>query len=444
MRVFHRVATAVAALALSGLPLGAQQGADSTVRRQQRALDSLAAVVRAVQSRLDSLERAPAAPAAAAQAAPAPRTSGAYMNVSFVGLTDFGWSSTPAVRSLQVGDHDPKVRGFSIPNAELALDGTIDPYFKGFSNIVYKLDETGETGVELEEMFLLTTSLPANLQLKVGQFFSEFGRQNPQHPHAWAFADQPLVLGRMFGAEGLRSQGARVSWLLPTSWYTEAMLGVMNSAGGTTFSFRSDESTDIHGGAPVERAVRGIGDLLYVPRVATSLDLTDTQTLLVGASGAFGPNNSGPDAKTAIFGTDLYWKWKSATAGQGFPFVSLQAEYLSRRYDAAARASVEGPPVSVRAETLKDEGAYAQLLWGIRPRVVAGFRGEFVTGNAAALDTPLRTDRSRFSPSMTWYPSEYSKLRIQYNYDHRVGIGDDHSVWLQFEFLLGAHAAHKF
>ncbi|MDQ3207116.1 MAG: hypothetical protein M3Q37_00755, partial [Gemmatimonadota bacterium] len=119
--------------------------------------------------------------------APATRTGGAYMNLGFVGLTDFGWSTESDVGSLQLGDHDPRVRGFTIPNVELALDGAVDPYFKGFSNIVYKLDENGETGVELEEAYFLTTSLPANLQIKAGQFFTEFGRQNLQHPHSWAF-----------------------------------------------------------------------------------------------------------------------------------------------------------------------------------------------------------------------------------------------------------------
>ena len=440
MKLSFRVATVVAAVVtLSGSPLSAQQARDTTARRQQRALDSLAAAVRATQASLDSLQRALAAAPAAT-----PRTSGAYMNVSFVGLTALGWASTPDVRALQVGDHDAKVRGFSIPNAELALDGTIDPYFKGFAYIVYKLDENGQTGVELEEMFLLSSSLPGNLQLKLGQFFSEFGRQNPQHPHSWAFADQPLVLNRMFGGEGLRSQGARLSWLLPTPFYTEAMVGVMNGAGGTAFSFRSEESSEIHGGAALERAVRGAGDLLYVPRIATSLDVTDNQTLLVGASGAFGPNNSGPDARTGIYGTDVYWKWKSATAHQGFPFVAVQAEYLSRRYDASARVPLDDATPTLASETLKDDGAYAQLTWGIKPRVVLGLRGEFVNADAGAYVSPERGDRSRWSPNVTWYPSEFSKIRLQYNYDNRTGIGRDHSVWMQFEFLLGAHAAHKF
>jgi len=48
------------------------------------------------------------------------------------------------------------------------------------------------------------------------------------------------------------------------------------------------------------------------------------------------------------------------------------------------------------------------------------------------------------SPNLTWFPSEFSKIRLQYNHDQRRHIGVDHSIWLQFEFVLGAHAAHKF
>ncbi len=417
--------------------------------------DSLAATLGRLNRRVEALRLVQCAPGTAGQPAapqlatpaqqvPPARTGGAYMNIGFVSLTDLGWSTEPDVGSLQLGDHDPRVRGFTIPNVELALDGAVDPYFKGFSNIVYNLDENGETGIELEEAYFLTTSLPGNLQIKAGQFYTEFGRQNPQHPHSWAFVDQPLVLNRMFGPDGLRSQGARVSWLVPTSWYTEALVSVLNSTGGTTFSFRSDESPDIHGGAPVASGVGAVQDLLFVPRIATSIDLTDTQVLLVGASAAFGPNNSGPDANTQIYGADVYWKWKSSTAQQGFPFVSSQTEVLYRRYDAAARVAADDPVVTLPRETLSDRGIYSQLLWGIKPRWVAGLRGEFASGDSAAFDSQLRAERFRLSPNLTWYPTEFSKLRLQYNYDHREGIGRDHSVWLQVEFLLGAHASHKF
>ena len=59
-------------------------------------------------------------------------------------------------------------------------------------------------------------------------------------------------------------------------------------------------------------------------------------------------------------------------------------------------------------------------------------------------DDPFRADRTRISPLLVWHPSEFSRLRLQYNYDDRQGFGSDHSIWLQFEFLLGAHAAHRF
>lgn len=436
------------AIAASCPPGGVPQPSGTTAQRQQRMLDSLTAVIRTMQARMDSLDNAGGGPAAAPLTAQQPisqaRTGGSYMNIGFVSLTDLGWSTEPDVGSLQLGDHDPAVRGFTLPNSEISLDGAVDPYFKGFSSIVLKLDSHGETGIELEEVYFLTTSLPWNMQVKGGQFFTEFGRQNPQHPHSWAFVDQPLVLNRIFGPEGLRSQGARVSWLAPTSWYTEAMVSVLNSTGGTTFSFRSDESSEIHGGVPAERGVRGAQDLLLVPRIAASFDLTDTQTLLLGASAAFGPNNSGPRANTRVYGADVYWKWKSVTAQQGFPFVSLQTEVLYRRYEAAERQAVDEPGVTLLDETLSDGGMYSQLLWGIKPRWVAGLRGEFASGGDAAFDSQLRTDRIRLSPNLTWYPTEFSKVRLQYNYDDRQGIGRDHSVWLQFEFLMGAHASHKF
>jgi hypothetical protein len=387
--------------------------------------------------------QSPAADTTSPPAAPR-QASGAYMNIGFVSLADFGWSSARDVGALQLGDHDPKVRGFTIPNAELSLDGAVDPYFKGVANIVFKIDPEGESGFELEEVYFLTTSLPANLQLKGGQFFAEFGRQNPQHPHSWAFVDQPIVLTRMFGPDGFRGQGARVSWLLPTSWYTEAMVGVLNSNGETMFSFRTEESSEIHGGAPVETTVDGGTDLVIVPRVATSFDVGDTQAFVIGASAAFGPNNSGADASSQVYGADLYWKWKSVSARAGFPFVSLQAEALYRRYEAGQRIAFESPSTTLPAETLGDRGGYAQLLWGIRPRLVAGLRGERASGSEAAFASELRADRTRISPNLTWYPTEFSKVRLQYNHDDRQNIGRDHSMWIQFEFLLGAHASHKF
>jgi len=371
------------------------------------------------------------------------RTGQSYMNVSFDALLDAGWSTASRPNDfLQLGDHDPIKRGFTLPNAEIALDGAIDPYFKGFANILFKLDGNNETQVELEEAYLLSTSLPANLQVKAGQFLAGFGRQNAQHPHQWAFVDSPIILTRAFGPEGLRDPGAQISWLLPTAFYAEASLGIFDGAGGTAFSFRnSGENGTMHGRTTSDRTLRGAGDLVYVPRLSTSFDLTDQQTLLLGTSAALGANLTSAHSRSEIYGADLYWKWKAARAQQGFPFVAFQSEALYERFGAGSDATLGLP-----SENLRDWGFYSQVLWGFRQRWVAALRGEYADGNQGLFDPTdsFRGERSRISPSLTFYPSEFSKIRLQYNRDQGEHFGAEHSVWLQVEFLLGAHGAHQF
>ncbi len=375
------------------------------------------------------------------------RAGSAYMNISFDTLMDLGGStaSDPS-RFLELGDHDPIKRGFSLRNAEISVDGAVDPYLKGFGNIVLKLDKDNNTEIELEESYLQTTALPGNLQLKGGQFFAQFGRQNSQHPHQWAFVDAPIILTRAFGPEGLRNVGGQLSWLLPTPFYTEAFLGVLDGQGDTAFSFRNpgDDvmgTNRFHGRATLDRSLRGPGDLVFVPRLASSFDVSDSQTLVLGASGAFGPNNTGSDRHTQIYGADVYWKWKPSNAHAGFPFVSWQTEGLYEIYDAGA-----DPTAGLPSETLRDWGFYSQVLWGFHNRWVAGLRGEYADGNDGAFDSSdvFRGQRTRISPALTFYPSEFSKIRLQYNYDHGELFGTEHSIWLQVEFLLGAHGAHKF
>jgi hypothetical protein len=84
---------------------------------------------------------------------------------------------------------------------------------------------------------------------------------------------------------------------------------------------------------------------------------------------------------------------------------------------------------------------------GVRYERAWGEDAAFGSGDAA-YDTqtdPLRDSRQRYSAVLSYYPSEFSKLRLQYNYDRAQFIGEAaHSAFLQFEILFGAHGAHKF
>ena len=370
-----------------------------------------------------------------------------YMNISFDGLFAAAYSSARDLDRIEVGDHDPQQRGFNARNIELAFDGAVDPYFEGFANIVFKLDNDNETEIEVEEAFMQTTNLPFNLQLKGGQFFAAFGRINPTHPHTWDFADDPLVHGRFLGPDGLRGVGGQISWTLPTPWYTQLIFAVQNGRGGTAYSFRNPGDNGIFFDRLTnDREIRGLGDLLWLPRLESSIDLTPTQVVLGGISGAFGSNDTGDHTRTQIYGADLLYKWKSARAEGGFPFVKWQTEFMYRRYQ-AGRGIDDTFPV---AETFHDWGMYSQVLWGFHKNWVVGVRGDYLhMTDSHFTDDPDRQSRSRISADLTWYPTEFSKLRLQYNHDFLedtffLAGRDVDSVFLQFEFILGAHGAHKF
>ena len=401
---------------------------------------------------------APATPdsiAVAAGSTPAPAASPAparglkLLDLALDGLFTAGASEFREgdYRELEAGGHDPKNRGFTTQNVELTLAGVIDPYLRGDAYVVLQIDEDGETVVELEEAFLTTLALPAGLQVKAGTFYSSFGRQNNQHPHAWAFADAPVVSSRLLGPDGLRGPGASLAWLVPAPFYVEATFGVQNSNGETAVSFRGEEGEELAGRLLGASEVRTFDDMLQLGRVATSFDLTSSLTIVPAVSYIRGPNATGPGASTSILGFDFYGKWKPLSNDHGWPFVTLQAEWMQRDLDAAAQELEDG--TILPSEQLVDRGLYLQGTWGFTRRWVAGLRFDWFEGDESpytdrALD-PLRDRRERWSTNLSFFPSEFSKLRLQYNWDDSEFFdADGSSLVLQFEYLYGAHGGHKF
>lgn len=361
---------------------------------------------------------------------------------------------------IQSGGHDPSRNGFSIPNVELSLSAAVDPYFDAQANIVTQINAEGETVVELEEAYAISRALPAGLQLKAGQFFTEFGRQNAMHPHAWAFLDQPVIASRLFGGDGLRSQGARLSWLAPMPWYSEVYGGIQNASGETTASFISSGSGHAHGGeeeaeavfaehALVDRSINGVEDFLYSARWLNGFDLSDSLSANLGMSALYGPNNTGVETNTQIYGADLYVKWQPESSNKGFPFVAWHTEVMTRAYQA-------GDELDAEHQALTDTGLFSYVQWGFKPGWVLGLRYELANGKETGAHDhegeghddevdPLRELRQRVSANLTYYPSEFTKLRLQYNNDSADHLdGMAHSVWLQLEYNIGAHMAHKF
>jgi len=381
------------------------------------------------------------------------------IDISMDALFAGGWSTVNdnTLQNIQGGGHDPRKRGFTVQNVELSLTGAVDPYLNGEAHIVYFLDHlTGETMVEMEEVFITTSSLPYGLQLEAGHFFTEFGRINPRHPHQWHWQDQPVINTRFFGPDGMRGAGLRLGWLMPLPWFSEFHFGIQNANGETMASFLAGEEFFDErpiGNRPfLNREVSGLNDLVQLVRLDNSMDLSEDITAKIGFSGLYGPNATGDSGETVIYGADLVLKWRSAEQARGWPFLILESEIMKRDYKAAAYFDESDPEniIDLTEETLKDWGFYTQILYGFTSGWAAGLRYEYAAGSGESIggrnNDPFRDDRSRISPLITWMPTEFSRFRIQYNYDRMEHLSDKeaHSVWLGIEFMYGAHPAHSF
>lgn len=206
----------------------------------------------------------------------------------------------------------------------------------------------------------------------------------------------------------------------------------------------------IAGRPRIDREPKDLDEYLYSIRWENSGDLTEQATALAGLSALYGPNATSEDGETFLYGADLTLKWKPSTAKRGYPFVTWQTEVMKRDVEAGAVSIPHDDHFDeFPGETIRDWGFYSQLVWGFAPRWETGFRIEYVTGNDAGVEErdsdPARSDRVRLSPMLAYRPSEFSRVRVQYNYDDADFLDDEvHTVWTGFEVLFGTHPAHTF
>lgn len=307
---------------------------------------------------------------------------------------------------LQTGAHDPQVTGFNFQQLELSVGASVDPFLRFDASIVFSL-----FGVEVEEAFASTLALPGSLKLRAGQFLTRFGRLNATHPHSWSFVDQPIVNSEFFGGEGSRGVGAELSWLTPLPWYVDLIGSSTMANGETAPSFYGDE----------ELSVRGPQDLLYTTRIEQFFPFSDTFSLLWGVSAQFGPNATGPNNRTEIYGTDLYLRYRPPA---GRSALSLQLEGMIRNRQV---------PDSVQ----QNAGGRAELVWSINPSWETGARLEWLD--------PDEGDRTRGTLQATYYPSHFSRLRLQSSVDVPSWVDRPiYAAMLSLEILVGAHGSHSY
>jgi TonB dependent receptor len=386
---------------------------------------------------------------------PKPAVTPRLVDLAFVTTVVAGGSSVDddTLAGLQAGGHDPQGRGFSVPNIELIIGGALQPWVSAEVRIVTFISSEGETEIELEEAFVRSLSLPAGLEMTAGQFFTPFGRINPTHPHTWAWLDQPVINSRVFGGDGMRGQGMTVALALPVAWASRLSATAQNARGETMASFVGEEGETVAGRPLGEHEVHSYEDLVTTVGWRAGVDLSSAVALRLGADAAFGPNATGADTRTNIYGGHLALRWCADPHGQlRRGDVQVLAEVIARDYDVDAYTDdPDGTPASgdetdYASDTLRDLGMVAQLEVGLADQWSTGLRYEKATGNGESVggreNDSSRDDRWRLSPLITWRPTEALRLRLQYNLDHADHLEDDyaHTVWLGLDVVLGRHA----
>lgn len=358
--------------------------------------------------------------------APAPRVAlPQSMNPDLAFIADFALAAFNTDTPRMGGAHDPQVNGFNLQQLELSVGSAVDPYLRLDGNIVF-----GQFGVEIEEIYATTLGLPGRTQLRAGQFLTRFGRLNSTHPHSWDFVDQPFALSRLMGGEGNRGLGVEASVLLPLPWSVELYLsGTMANGEATARSFWG----------PEDLGVRGPQDIQSTAVLEQFFPFGPDLSLLWGLSYAGGPNPSGRDNRTELYGTDLYLRYRPTTR-QSSLVLTLTSEWILRRRQ-------------VPDDVLCDVNGFTQALWRFSPRWAVAGRWELGTvawgldGTPATdpLDPDWTATRQRYAVNTTFWPTEFSRLRAQVHlddagWDPRPQLG----AMLAFEALIGAHGSHEF
>ncbi|HKR62091.1 MAG TPA: hypothetical protein VJZ00_00050 [Thermoanaerobaculia bacterium] len=294
-----------------------------------------------------------------------------------------------------------------LDEAELALEAFIDPYAKGKFFISITPEE-----VDVEEGYAQFIALPFGLTAKAGKTKATFGKANTWHTHTRPWVDQPLMVSRFLGDEGLADVGLSVSKDIANPFHTFV------EATGEVYSGNVDGAF-----GRVNQ-----NDLFYNAHLKVFRDLTENSNLEVGTSlarGTLPPDEDGLDlGHNRLAGVDVTYRWKPLSRSIYNSFIGRFEGLANRRGDFDRNLY----------------GYYASADYQFAQRWFAGVRFDSAD---RVVDLDRANDRG-ISGTLTFWPSEFSQIRGQFRRT-RLGTGPTfNELLLQLQFAIGAHGAHTF
>jgi len=336
-------------------------------------------------------------------------------------------------------ENDPENTGVNVQEIEVGFQGVVDSFFRYDMFLSFSTE-----GVELEEAYGTTLfSLPLNSQFRIGRARAKFGRINQLHRHAQDFVTLALPAAQFLG-EHLNPTSIEANFLVPVPWYLE-----LSASGGSpdveTPTFARDEDAN------------DLGRLLYIFHVSNFFELSEALGVSLGGSFATGSNGTAAGERSNLYGIDLYAKYRPLK-NNPYQEITFQSEFMY--------LDAQTPE-----ETLENWGWYAQSVYRFAKRWNAGFRFGIIDTKTPVTEVEedgvieptnlfasIRNEEGeeeeamlgllgrtyRISPMLTFNPSEFSQIRLQYDYLNQDFAENQHAIFLQFQYAIGAHGAHPF
>jgi hypothetical protein len=318
-----------------------------------------------------------------------------------------------------VGSYKEHERGnFEFRSGEIGISANIDPFARGFAIINGTAD-----GIEVEEAGIVTTSLPYNLTVKGGRFFADFGRLSKFHDHDLPFVNRPVVLDRFIGGES-QADGVEVSYLAPLEQYVTLDIGAYNKLGAD--NVRIDNTVP-----------RDLSRFTYLARPATFVNLSDANSIDVGATYAYTPKvdtftMSGVEQlrngkARHLAGIDVTYRYTPLSQAS-YRGLIWGTEVLYNRED--PNVGNEQDPVFRRTDAF---GLYSYVEARLTRRYYPGFLFDFAQDLARTAG-----DTKAYSPYLTVWASEFQRFRLQYTYLDQP-TNHESQFFLQWTAVLGSH-----
>lgn len=306
---------------------------------------------------------------------------------------------------LEDPDGAPTSRtGLFAHQIELHMAAHVDTDLVGEVTLLLPRGSRTTDRVDIGETFVIARLSPV-LELKAGQFYADFGRHNSLHPHEFPFLDQPLILERLFGVDGINEIGLGLRRSLPTPWDASISIQLL-SGDNLRWGSRTDE------------------DLLHTVYIENAWRQEGGTTLELGGSWAGGANID--ERFTHALGAHLNVELPRGESGE--LGLRWQMEYALASEDLrAGRRTTGGLSSFVQYR-------FARRWWAQGRYDYYGLPREEGEGW-----------EDRISVLFAFVPNRRAPLRLQYSRWRVDKLGRGFNQYhIQLNFTIGSHPAHQY